>query len=377
MFKRLFISNLSENVYSLMGRKYDLCYTAHLMDIENTIVEIMQGRRKAPLLRPALKGVSWAYQLAIALRHFCYDRHLFQTYALDVPVVSVGNLVVGGTGKTPLIQLLCSHLQDKIPLAILTRGFKSRFEKEGKIERISHFSPQECGDEPYLLSKKTNAAIWVGADRVESGKRAIAEGAQCLLLDDGMQHRRLKRDFEIALVDGTNPFSEHCFLPCGLLRDTPKRLRLADLIVATHVHDIGVLNNVRSQIARYSNAPIVAVDIEILNRQSFTPGPAGLFCAIGSPSHFLRTAEKLKQEIVHTMILKDHEQPTPLQLEQFAIECRKKGARYILCTEKDAVKLPALSLPLQIVPVEMRLKIVSGQEHWEDLIETILAKVNA
>ncbi len=299
------------------------------------------------------------------LRHFAYDRRLFKTHRLPACVVSVGNIAVCGTGKTPLVRLLASMLSKEISVAILTRGFRSELEHSGRRERIplEARSAAYYGDEPLWLSRKTGVAVWVGKDRVKSGALAISEGAQVLLLDDGMQHRRLERDIEIVVVDGCDPFAG------GVLRDSPSRLRCATLIVAVGVQDYTKLYK---QLSSFSTAPLVG-----MQKRALTTLPphqrVGVFCGIGRPERFVQTVRDLNQEIVDTLFCKDHTLPSLEELHLFARGCREKGATALLCTEKDGVKLDA-TLELPVVPVEIGLEIVAGEEHWEQLIETILKK---
>jgi tetraacyldisaccharide 4'-kinase len=351
------------------------------MDLERSILKVIRGEKKAPLALAALSGLSALYRSVLALRNLGYDWGVLPSHKLSVPVISVGNIVVGGTGKTPLVRLLAETLQDKVRLAILTRGYKSQIEKAKLVKKISSgmgplFGPVECGDEPYFLAQKTKACIWVGPNRVSSGQQAISQGANCLLLDDGMQHRQLKRDFDIVILDANAPFSNGRFLPRGLLRDSPGRLKGASLIVATHVKDLAHFNQVQSLISAFTSAPIIGAQVAPLHKTHFRPRKAGLFCGIGQPDRFLQTARDLKSEIVDTLILKDHETPHKDQLEKFAQRCLEKGAEALLCTEKDYVKLPPdLSLKLDIVPVEIELKIIAGKEHWDHLTQNILDKV--
>ncbi len=351
------------------------------MDFERKLLEIIRGEKKAPLIKGCLAGLSTIYRSVIGARNFAYDRGWFSSIQLPVVVVSVGNLVVGGTGKTPFVHLLASQLQHTVRLAILTRGFRSHIEKSRRIQKISSengpiFSAQECGDEPYLLAQKTKASIWVGANRVASGQLAIKEGAQCLLLDDGMQHRRLKRDFEIVMLDGMDPISKERFLPWGLLRDSPKRLRSADLIVLTHVKDHTHYQHLKKQLQRYTCAPVIATQIEVQNKKAVLPRRVAVFCGIGTPARFLQAVRDLKSEIVDTLILRDHESLQNKQLKKFAENCQGKGAEVLLCTEKDFVKLPPdASSCLKIEPIAIRLKIIAGTEHWETLIKNILDRI--
>jgi tetraacyldisaccharide 4'-kinase len=347
------------------------------MHFERKLLEIIRGEKKAPVIMAAMAAISSVYRCVLAARNFAYDRGWLPSARLPAVVVSVGNIVVGGTGKTPLVHLLASELQQKVRLAILTRGFRSHIEKSGTIEKISsESSPGKCGDEPYFLLQKTKAHIWVGADRVASGRLAIREGAKCLLLDDGMQHRRLKRDIEIVVVDGTDPFSQGRFLPWGLLRDSPKRLRNADLVVATHVKDLAQL---KLQLSRWTSAPLVAMRHEVISRNAMGPRKVGVFCGIGQPKRFLETVRDLKSEIVDTLILEDHGCLQKGQLEKFAEQCRKKGAEALVCTEKDFVKLShapsGFSTCLKIEPIEIELKITAGKEHWEKLMANILERI--
>lgn len=351
------------------------------MDLEQNILQIIRGEKKAPFLKSVFAGLSYLYRNGIAARNWAYDNRIFRSKRLSTPVISIGNLVVGGTGKTPLVHLLVSSLQEKAKVAILTRGFRSRIEKSGTVQQISCgegplFSPEECGDEPYFLAQKTKAAVWVGVDRHASGQEAIRTGAKCLILDDGFQHRRLERDFEIVVIDGSDPFSRGRFLPWGLLRDSPKRLKGAHLIVATHIKNQDHYFRVQRQLSSWTSAPLIGVQIEVLNKTAFPPRKVGLFCGIGQPSHFLQTARDLNQEIVDTFFVKDHGSFSREELHFFAERCRQKGAEALLCTEKDYVKLSGNSTNgLPIVPVEIRLQVTAGKEHWENCIKNILDKV--
>lgn len=350
------------------------------MDLERSILKIIRGEKKAPIARACLALLSFAYRGVITLRNAAYDLGIFSSTKLSVPVISIGNIVAGGTGKTPLVHALAAALQDKTHLAVLSRGYKSQIEKSGGIKQISVgsgplCSVQESGDEPYFLAQKTKASIWIGGDRIASGSKAIELGARCILLDDGMQHRRLKRDFEIVVVDGTDPFSKGRYLPCGLLRDSPRRLKSASLIVISHTQDLAHFERVKTQISQFSSAPVVAAQMEILNKELFSPCKVGVFCAIGQPFRFLQTVRDLNQEIVDTLILNDHAPLQKDQLEVFVKECLEKGAQALLCTEKDYVKLDFNFPSLQIIPVKIQLRIIQGKEDWQQLIDNILHQV--
>lgn len=345
--------------------------------METYFLDVIRGKRKAPLLIPLLQILSVFYRGVLALRNKAYDWGILSSQRVAVPVVSIGNIVVGGTGKTPVTEMLSLALQEKCNLAILTRGFRSEMEKRGQMGQIRQGNAAlECGDEPSLLVQKTKAAVWVGSDRVSSARAAIAEGAECLLLDDGMQHRRIARDFEIVVIDAQDPLSQGRFLPRGLLRDAPHRLKNADLILLTHCKDVAQFDAAHRQIAPYTQAPCVGVRVCVLNAEEL-PGKVGVFCGIGTPERFLQTVRDLNREIVDTFLLKDHGMPSEDALLCFAKECREKGAVALLCTEKDAVKWPRFSshLGLPVIPVIMQLECVVGKEHFEKMVQKIRDKV--
>ncbi len=342
------------------------------VSVEDYVVELIRGQRKAPLLKPFLALLSQGVRLGVAIRNFAYDIGLFSSHRLPAYVISVGNITAGGTGKTPCVQLLASHLKEKLSLAILTRGFGSHLEKTRRIAQVDPRQEKAAylyGDEPVLLAKNTSVPVWVGVDRLKSGSLAIAQGAQCLLLDDGMQHRRLARDIEIVVVDALDPFSQKRFLPYGFLRDSLSRLKTATLIVATQVHTLEQYKQIKEQLLPWSSAPVVGVRVEILNASSLPEGVA-LFCSLGNPERFLQTVCDLNRTVVHTWFKKDHAPFSEQELVTFATTARAKGACALVCTEKDAVKLPSgISCGLPLIVLRMQLRIVEGEEHWQGIEE--------
>jgi len=182
----------------------------------------------------------------------------------------------------------------------------------------------------------------------------------------------LKRNFEIVVVDANDPFGKGSFLPRGLLRDLPERLKKADLIVANHIEDDFHYREIQKMLEPFTSAPIAATHLYVTNPEECAKKTIGLFCGIGKPLYFLETAEELGNEVIHKWFLLDHVAPKKQELEAFILECEERGAEAVLCTEKDWVKLPMdLNSSLPIIPVKMRLQIVSGKEHWEKAIDKI------
>ncbi|MBS0654093.1 MAG: tetraacyldisaccharide 4'-kinase, partial [Verrucomicrobia bacterium] len=334
----------------------------------------------APLLRPMLALCSKLYAVAVKGRHLAYQKKWLPAFSADVPTVSIGNIVVGGTGKTPLVLMLATALQEEGKIAILTRGFRSQAEKRSEplcIDKEHTVSAEICGDEPLFLAQTTLASIWIGPDRVLSAKKAAAAGAVCLILDDGLQHRRLRRDVEIVAIDANDPFSRHRFLPYGLLRDLPERLREADLIVANHTRDNDHYEEVKKELSAYTQAPIVAMQHTLVQSEPLQGHRIGAFCGIGKPQYFFNALKRAGAEIVATCALLDHQGFPREKLQAFVTACREKGAASIVCTEKDWVKLQPSEMEhgIPIRPIAMRLNIIAGKEHWDSAIDKIKQKI--
>jgi len=358
--------------------KMDEYLNFFIMPLMQYILDVMTERRPSSVfVRGGLSVLSYAFRAGVGLRHLAYAKKWLSSTQLSVPVISIGNIVVGGTGKTPVVHMLTRALQGSCKTAILSRGFRSEIERSGKVLKVASqgqpaYAPNVCGDEPYYLGRETLADVWVGSDRVEAGRRAIQEGAECLILDDGMQHRRLVRDLEVVIVDGKDPLSQGRFLPRGCLRDLPSRLSETHLIVCNHVSDSSQWEKVQRELKKYTEAPMIGVYVQPLEIEKMQGKRVGVYCGIGRPERFLEMLRSLKMDIVDTLLLLDHCSPEEEQLRRFIDECEKKGAECILCTTKDEVKLPrSFQAALPIFPVKMELKISFGKTHWDAFITHI------
>lgn len=341
------------------------------MSLESYVLEIIEGKRSAPVTAFFLSGLSILYKAAITFRHFAYDNVLIRSYEAPVPVVSVGNIVTGGVGKTPVVRMLAEELSKTRKVAILTRGYRSKVERSKKTLRWSGQSADVCGDEPAWLGMKLpQVDVWIGKKRAILAALACRDGAEVLILDDGMQHRALLRNADIVVMNCEDLWGGGKFLPRGHLRDLPKRLSVARLIVMTQVIDPKDIERLRPQIERYTKAPIVGMALKI--DEKLRGKKVGLFCAIGKPERFLRSVQEIGADVVSEMIGLDHVPFERHKLEDFAKLCREKGADRLVCTEKDGVKLPTdLKSCLPISALKARLEIVAGEEHWNHLIKEL------
>lgn len=339
------------------------------MRIETRVIDIIEGKKAAPVTRALLKMMSECYRSGVALRNFAYDFVLTQT-KLSIPVISVGNIVAGGTGKTPFIHYLAKALGES-QVAILSRGYR-RNSKNTVIVK-SETTPEECGDEPALLFQKLpKSHIIVGSNRAQSGMIAQTLGAKVILLDDGMQHRQLHRNIEIGVMDARDLFGRGHFLPRGFLRDSPKRLSKVDLIILNGVKDEEHLESLTSRIRHYTEAPITAMELVVENNIELASKKVGLFCAIAAPDRFKDTLRNMGCDIILKEIKADHLPFTQEEIERLAILAHDQGAQCLVCTEKDRVKLPKdLKVSIPLVVAKIALKPTFGKHHLEKIIHEV------
>jgi tetraacyldisaccharide 4'-kinase len=285
--------------------------------------------------------VSWIWASVVFLKNIAYDRKWLKAHRVPATVVSVGNLVAGGTGKTPFVERIAKSFPDR-KIAIVSRAY-------GKI-----------ADEALLLKKRLpNARIYVGKDKTELAKKAAADGAELILIDDGFQHRKLARDVEIVLLRGEDPYGKGQYLPWGFLRDSPKRLQVADAVF------------VSDRDFRY--VPVRILDQKLDTVPSIQGWRVALFCGIANPKSFKKTVEGLRAEVVAEWILADHEAPSLKDLEIFAEYCKALNVKALITTEKDFVKEPKASLPILFVEIEIEW---IRRESWEKLIVKIAQKID-
>lgn len=320
--------------------------------------------------------LSRLYHWGVCFRHYLYDKKILKKKIASLPVVSIGNVVAGGAGKTQAALMLAEQLSEEIRVAILTRGYKGKAEnaKEPLHVDIGRHSALFCGDEPWLLaSRLASSFILVNKNRFKSAQKARELGAEVLVLDDGMQHRELHRDFEIVIIDGKTPFGP--FLPKGTLREDLKRLKNADLILFVGTP----LEEIEKAVALQTAAPQVIVKIAESGLFSLdgkevgalSGKEVGVFCGIGDPARFVRTVQELGAHVVATHFSKDHHIMEEKNLRKFASFAKEKGAKLLICTEKDKVKLACTDFSLPIVWLRTTLQIVGNQMAWSKLVNEI------
>lgn len=337
------------------------------------------------LFRLVLSVLALLYGLGVRLRNIFYDTGLLRTHQLSGFVISVGNLSVGGTGKTPVVMHLAKMLAAKgKKVAVLTRGYAREGQEPFRVVKAND-SAREVGDEPLLMARTLDPiAVVVGKDRVQSGTWAIQNlGADTLLLDDGFQHRKLKKDVEIVLLDATHPFGNRRLLPRGILREPASSLHRADGVLLTKIEQCEITNSEseleerlrrlhpRAAIARiaYVPGPLKRLGKEEALAVSELAGKAvAAFSGLASPASFRRTLEGLNARIVLEKRFPDHHYYTDDEVRRLVEEARKAGAWGLVTTEKDAVRIPRMESAIPIWVLSIEIEIRTGGDALEPLL---------
>jgi len=310
------------------------------------------------------------YGIAIRLRNQIYDRS-WATLRAEVPVVSVGNLTVGGTGKTPFVAWIVRFLlSEGHKPAVLSRGYRGNAGRGPLL--VSRGSgplvgPGVAGDEPYLLAKTLpGARIVVGSDRVAGAQEAYRAGSDVVILDDGFQHRRLTRDLDVVLLDAEEPFGNFRLLPAGSLREPLDALARADIIVVTRWRPGQALEEwerlVRPHNSRCSIVRAIVHRVGFVD-PSGTPVPAPrralAFCGIGNPRGFRMDLEAEGLDLLGFRAFADHHPYSRTDLRTLAEEARRLGVA-LVTTEKDLARLPIIagsdSPSLVALRIEIRIQ---------------------
>lgn len=317
--------------------------------------------------QPAHKGLYWVaglYGLIIRFRLWCYRKGWLTTTRLPCRVVSVGNLTVGGTGKTPIVILLTEWLLAKGQrVAILSRGYK-RTSKARRLlvsdgSRIL-VGPLEGGDEPFLMAQRCpRAIVAVGADRVALGQWVLEQyPVDCIVLDDGFQHRSLHRDVDLVLLDATDAAGLDALLPAGRLREPLTELYRANAVMITRADSRQDVDAIRSRLQAISCSSDDAVEV-VFRPESVVAIVSGerqpvewcrmkktwLVSGIGNSRSFRRSAESMGVEILGETAFDDHHGYDHDDMEKIRANLQATGCEIVLTTEKDGGKLLPFLMP--------------------------------
>jgi tetraacyldisaccharide 4'-kinase len=312
--------------------------------------------------RPLLWPLVPAYRLALALRDFQLRTGLKPVRRLRWPVVSVGNLSAGGSGKTPLVIALAKALTARgVEVDVLSRGYGRRRSSALPLLVELNGTAEDFSDEPLEIAREAQVPVYVGAERYEAGllaEHSVLSGFGLHLLDDGFQHRQLARDVDILLLSSRD-LADH-LLPAGNLREALRAAERAD-VLAVPEDEPDVAKWVKSQGWEKS--------VWQLRRRMDVPqvdGPVVAFCGIARPEQFFEGLERAGLRLAARFAFPDHHRYAAGDLERIATAAQKAGAAVLLTTEKDRARLGAMapSLPIQAVPLRIEIENERAEIDW-------------
>lgn len=333
------------------------------------------------ILRPPLMPLSWLYRTVIWIRNYCYTSGIFKQKRLPCTVISIGNIVAGGTGKTPAVAAIAKQLRNQgFQVAILLRGYKRHSSEEitvvsdGKNRLCSR---EKSGDEADMLARQLpNIPIIVGKQRYLTGKTALDRcKSDVLILDDGFQHRQLARDVDILTIDATQPYGTGALLPIGTLREPKTAIQRADIILLTRTDAIDTVDSKaelkqlapKTPILESAHQPTSLYWLNQTDEHSIMPienltGKRLLaVCGIGNPDAFVATLEKYNPEAVELLAFPDHHVYTESDLQKIHEQKQQCEAEWVITTQKDEQKLASLFTELPIVVLAIELVITDRE----------------
>lgn len=375
-------------------------------ELERWGADVIFGRAKglrAALMRFAMLALSGVFRMIVQIRLWRYRSGWRAQHHLGTQVVAIGNITVGGTGKTPVVELLAKSLRDRgRRVAILSRGYKSkkldrpqkwqdsngRAIPEDKMPKVVStgsallLDSKYAGDEPFMLARNLDGvAVVVDKNRVKGGLFAVGQlAADTLLLDDGMQYLDLAHSIDIVLVDAGSPFGTEALLPRGTLREPPKNLRRASYILITKCtgsSNEALVSRIRkynktAEIIECTHGPIYLENVFTRERQplEFLKDKwVGAISAIAVPEAFEGSLAKLGARVEIQRRFSDHYRFSRKEVEHFMQRCVERDMELIVTTEKDAVRFPkpaSIDVPVYFLRIEV--EILKGREIWDDLV---------
>ncbi len=373
-----------------------------------TVIEERRHGWKERALRAFLRGLSFVFAGVVQLRLWLYQHRILRPHTLGCQVISIGNLTVGGTGKTPIVEVFARTLQKSgRKVAILSRGYRKKedpllrrlykkltFQYEASPPRVVSdgqrllLDSSLSGDEPFMLaSNLPEVAVIVDADRVKAGQYAIQKlGCDTLILDDGFQYLKMKHRLDIALVDRTNPFGNRRLLPRGILREPIRNINRASFIFITKSNGDGA-EEIKRTLRQYNpHAEISECRHSAKHLQNVYTGErqplsflkdltVAAVSGIASPKGFEEELIRLGAKVTYHKRFADHHRYKGQEIIEAINKGLQREARVLITTEKDAVRFPLLErrdLPVYFLRVE--IEMLSGADEFHAWINRICFK---
>jgi len=325
--------------------------------------------------------LAFIYLIVLKIKETLYSLGVLKIQTLTCKVISVGNLTLGGTGKTPVVEYIARYLSPTRKTAILTRGYK-RENKAAILEVLPGSSPRECGDEAVYLARETGLPVIAAVNRYSGGKYALEKfGTAFCILDDGFQRRwSLYRNLEILIIDASNPFGNGKLIPAGILREPVKSIMAADMIILSKVDAAKDMSGLMATIHRWNDFAEVIETVYEPDRlyNVFDPAErislaeiAGkkvvTLSAVGNPEYFSKVVGKLNPAGIGRLSYRDHYSFAEKDIKE--INEKAASADLIITTEKDAIKLQFLDktkFEKKLLALKINLGFIKGEKELQD-----------
>lgn len=354
---------------------------------------ILKGKTRLNPVHPIfilLHILSIPYLLIIKARIYLYKTGVFKTNRLKCPVISVGNLTLGGTGKTPVVEYIARVFMDRgLKPVVLTRGYGRS--SSSPVAIVSNkenilMRPEEAGDEPYLLAQNNSSLpVIVGKNRFQAGKTAIKNfNPDVIILDDGFQHLAIERDLNIVLLNKINPFGNDHIFPAGFLREPVSALKRADIILYTHSDESTDRENknlfLKKDIPEFRTTHtfeklVYMKDQKVISPEALNGKKAVIFCGIGEPDSFRYRVEQYGAEVVYNKYYPDHYVYRLSDLQFINGTAEKLKADFILTTQKDGVKIKDMASEFPLIwTVRMKIKFDEGEDKFQKVLLSCISR---
>ena len=347
-------------------------------------LSILSGQQRgfiAALIKSTLSILTYPYSAVLNTRNILYKNGVVKSTRLPVKVISIGNITTGGTGKTPLVEFMARYLLEKNrKVAILSRGYGGNNPLQENNDNVN----DEC---LILRENLQDVPVLAGKDRVSNGEKAIREfGVDCLLLDDGFQHFRIKRDLDIVVIDSLNPFGGENLIPRGSLREPLKNLGRADLFIISHCNQSKKQNiksiytklnhiNIDTPVCESVHSPVHIENItdgSILEPEWLKGKKVYGLSAIGNPESFASTLKELGADLIKHRKFHDHHNYNREEIDVIVSEAKTLGAGAIVVTQKDIVKIRKMDIKdFNILSLKIEIQITKGIELYEEAIDRV------
>ncbi|QDK37345.1 tetraacyldisaccharide 4'-kinase [Bdellovibrio sp. NC01] len=334
-----------------------------------------------------LRPLSYLYDKVVGVKNSLYDKGVITTYNAPVPVISIGNLTVGGTGKTPLTDFCIKHLvKAGKKVAVISRSYRADAESPCWVDVSHPFGARYYGDEPLLLAQANpEVAVYVGPSKWQTAEYAVSKKPyDVLIVDDGFQHRKLKRDLNIVILDATESLANYEVVPEGRAREGWAGLDRADIILLTkcNLAEEAHLKALEArlpkdkevlyfgyELQKFSNP----VENKKITRAEMQGKKVFLVSAIARPDVFEKMMREIGEVSKKSLAFRDHHQYTPADVRNIVAEFEKSGADYLVTTEKDAVKLrPLMAKSPALWSAHLEVSEIGKKGRLDEIIGQIL-----